>query len=89
MDASVTNTVVNGYTISSSYHDVFCREMFSQIAAAYGGSFFLRTDDQGNTILCFVDLILPQETNFLVIYDRETDSFDSIVDSGGDRIIVP
>lgn len=89
MDASVTNAVVNGYTISSSYHDVFCREMFAQIAAAYGGSFFLRTDDQGNTILCFVDLILPQETNFLVVYDRETDSFDSIVDSGGDRIIVP
>lgn len=63
LDSTVTNTVTKAYKIRNTYHNVKCREMFAQIAAAYGGAFYLWTDDYENVYLCFVDAIIPAEND--------------------------
>lgn len=77
VDSSVTDKIVNGYRIPNTYHAVSCREMLKQIAAAYGGAFYVDAEK-----LCFVDLLLPIETNLLI------DHYGRYITFGGDRIIV-
>lgn len=85
IDSSVTDKIDQGYTISSSYYDTNLRDMVAQIAAAYGGAFFF----DYNT-LHFIDLIVPEETNLLLVKVATPLGFDQISELtiGGDHIIV-
>lgn len=78
VDASVTATIVNSYTITSDVANNSSRDVLKTIGAAYGGSFFVTRDG----LLGFAGLAIPAETFYLVDQDGDPILF------GGDRIIV-
>ena len=89
---SVTNAIVNGYTIAQSYRDgLSCRELLAQIAGAYGGAFYL-TPTAGQIFqetLNFTDIIPNEFHNYLSVWGGNwPDPALRTLIVGGDRIIV-
>ena len=83
-DQSISDSITNGYTISASTSDAWCREMLTQIAAAYGGAFFIV-----NTTLFFTDLLIAPESNLLMAAPNpNVPGLIKTLTIGGDHIIV-